>query len=230
VLLLDEPLSNLDARLRVEMRGEIRQLQQKLGITAVYVTHDQEEALAISDRVAVMRSGRVEQVAGPEEIYRRPQTPFVAAFVGTTNLFTGRVVRGGDFLEVDVGGTVFFTPSPPRGEGWGEGRSQATGGGPLPPAAGAAGPSLSPGGRGITFSLRPEALRVVPPGALPPDGWACVEAKLARVEFLGAMTRAELLLAGGEVLRLATTELPPGLGDTVTLAYDPAQVTVFEAA
>jgi hypothetical protein len=80
------------------------------------------------------------------------------------------------------------------------------------------------------LSLRPETLRIVAPGTAPPEGWACVEAKLSRVEFLGAMTRAELLLAGGEVLRLATTELPPGLGETVALAYDPAQVTVFEAA
>jgi hypothetical protein len=71
---------------------------------------------------------------------------------------------------------------------------------------------------------------VVAPGGTPPDGWASVDAKLSRVEFLGAMTRVELLLAGDEVLRLATTELPPGLGETVTLAYDPAQVTVFEAA
>ena len=72
VLLLDEPLSNLDAKLRVEMRGEIRRLQKLLGITVLYVTHDQEEALAISDRIAVMRAGRVEQIASPRDIYERP--------------------------------------------------------------------------------------------------------------------------------------------------------------
>ena len=86
VLLLDEPLSNLDAKLRVEMRGEIRALQKTLGITVIYVTHDQEEALAISDRIAVMRAGRVEQVADPPAIYERPETAFVASFVGITNL------------------------------------------------------------------------------------------------------------------------------------------------
>src|SRR3954452_5478189 len=89
VLLLDEPLSNLDAKLRVEMRGEIRRLQKLLGITVLYVTHDQEEALAISDRIAVMRAGRVEQIASPRDIYERPATPFVASFVGTTNLLDG---------------------------------------------------------------------------------------------------------------------------------------------
>ena len=92
VLLLDEPLSNLDAKLRVEMRGEIRRLQKLLGITVLYVTHDQEEALAISDRIAVMRAGRVEQIATPRAIYEQPETPFVASFVGTTNLIEG-VVR-----------------------------------------------------------------------------------------------------------------------------------------
>ncbi len=91
VLLLDEPLSNLDAKLRVEMRGEIRHLQQQLGITALYVTHDQEEALAISDRIAVMRAGAVEQIGTPAEIYTHPATPFVAEFMGTTNLLDGTV-------------------------------------------------------------------------------------------------------------------------------------------
>src|SRR2546430_9787761 len=85
VLLLDDPLSNLDAKLRVEMRGEIRRLQKLLGITVLYVTHDQEEALAVSDRIAVMRAGRVEQVAAPRAIYEQPETPFVAGFVGTSN-------------------------------------------------------------------------------------------------------------------------------------------------
>src|SRR4029079_10815646 len=76
VLLLDEPLSNLDAKLRVEMRGDIRKLQKQLDITVLYVTHDQEEALAVSDRIAVMRAGRIEQVASPRIIYQAPETPF----------------------------------------------------------------------------------------------------------------------------------------------------------
>jgi len=89
VLLFDEPLSNLDAQLRVQMRVEIRQLQQSLGLTTIYVTHDQEEALAISDRIAILRSGKVEQIGSPEEIYRRPQTAFVAEFLGGTNMLPG---------------------------------------------------------------------------------------------------------------------------------------------
>src|SRR4051812_8011581 len=101
VLLLDEPLSNLDAKLRVEMRGEIRHLQKQLGITVLYVTHDQEEALAVSDRIAVMRAGKIEQVASPRLIYETPETPFVASFVGTTNLLEGMVrSREGDVAEV----------------------------------------------------------------------------------------------------------------------------------
>jgi ABC-type Fe3+/spermidine/putrescine transport system ATPase subunit len=89
VLLFDEPLSNLDAQLRTQMRVEIRQLQQSLGLTTIYVTHDQEEALAISDRIAILRSGKIEQVGSPEEIYQRPQTAFVAEFLGGTNMLPG---------------------------------------------------------------------------------------------------------------------------------------------
>ena len=101
VLLLDEPLSNLDAKLRVEMRGEIRRLQKQLGITVLYVTHDQEEALAVSDRIAVMRAGRIEQIAAPRAIYEQPDTPFVASFLGTTNLLNGIVQRrDGDLAEI----------------------------------------------------------------------------------------------------------------------------------
>jgi putative spermidine/putrescine transport system ATP-binding protein len=86
VLLLDEPLSNLDAKLRREMRVELRSLQQQVGTTMVFVTHDQEEALALSDRVAVMNAGRVEQLGTPEEVYRRPRTRFVAEFIGAANV------------------------------------------------------------------------------------------------------------------------------------------------
>jgi ABC-type Fe3+/spermidine/putrescine transport system ATPase subunit len=91
ILLLDEPLSNLDAKIRVQVRAEIRRLQQELRITTIYVTHDQEEALSLSDRVAVMKDGRVLQVGVPKELYERPRTRFVADFVGTNNLVPGRV-------------------------------------------------------------------------------------------------------------------------------------------
>ncbi|HEY3064238.1 MAG TPA: ABC transporter ATP-binding protein [Methylomirabilota bacterium] len=90
ILLLDEPLSNLDAKIRIQVRTEIRRLQRELGITTLYVTHDQEEALSLSDRVAVMRDGRILQVAVPKELYERPRTRFVADFVGTNNFIPGR--------------------------------------------------------------------------------------------------------------------------------------------
>ena len=96
ILLLDEPLSNLDAKIRVQVRAEIRQLQQALRITTIYVTHDQEEALSLSDRVAVMKDGRVLQVGAPKELYERPRTRFVADFVGTNNLVAGEVLERRD--------------------------------------------------------------------------------------------------------------------------------------
>src|SRR5712664_2270818 len=89
ILLLDEPLSNLDAKIRVQVRAEIRKLQKDLGITTVYVTHDQEEALSLSDRVAVMRDGRILQISPPKELYERPAGRFVADFVGTNNFLAG---------------------------------------------------------------------------------------------------------------------------------------------
>src|SRR5215216_3222859 len=110
VLLLDEPLSALDAKVRVQLREEIRRIQLRLGITTIYVTHDQEEALSISDRVAVLSHGRIEQVGPPEEIYSAPATPFVAEFVGTMNRLEatvsaaaeGEVEYGGSRLAVDA--------------------------------------------------------------------------------------------------------------------------------
>ena len=95
VLLLDEPLSALDAKIRVALRKEIRSIQRQLGITTVYVTHDQEEALSLSDRVVVMSEGRIEQIGTPAEIYNFPATPFVASFVGTLNLVAAQVLEAG---------------------------------------------------------------------------------------------------------------------------------------
>jgi ABC-type Fe3+/spermidine/putrescine transport system ATPase subunit len=95
-LLLDEPLSNLDAKLRLDMRLEIRRLVKQTGITAVYVTHDQEEALSMADRCAILRDGRVAQVGTPRELYRRPANRFVADFIGGANLIRGTVRAGGD--------------------------------------------------------------------------------------------------------------------------------------
>ncbi len=109
VLLLDEPLSALDARIRLSLRHEIRRIQRSLQITTLYVTHDQEEALAMSDRVVVFHAGRIEQFGRPEEIYDRPASPFVAGFVGTTNLLQAEVLSLGgtcslDGQSLDLGG------------------------------------------------------------------------------------------------------------------------------
>jgi iron(III) transport system ATP-binding protein len=203
VLLLDEPLSNLDAQLRVEMRSEIRQLQQSLGITSIYVTHDQEEALAISDRIAVLRAGVLEQVGTPDAIYRHSATPFVAQFMGITNLLDGKVVgHDGTHLVVETGATRFLIE------------------------AGA----IAPGER-ITFCLRPEALRVVAAGEAPPPGWGCFEAQVARVEFLGTLTRLEAHLPGETMLRVAVLDQAsetPGAGRTLRLCYDPRRIGLLE--
>jgi iron(III) transport system ATP-binding protein len=98
VLLLDEPLSNLDAKLRVEMRSELKALQRKLGITAIYVTHDQEEANAIADRMAVLEQGRIQQIGAPVMLYDHPANRFVATFLGTANLIDGTIEPGGRFV------------------------------------------------------------------------------------------------------------------------------------
>ena len=108
LLLLDEPLSALDARVRVRLRGEIRGLQQRLGITTILVTHDQEEALSMADRIVVMKDGQIEQIGSPTEVYARPSTPFVADFVGRTNLLPA--TRAGDD-RVAVGGQRFECPA-----------------------------------------------------------------------------------------------------------------------
>jgi iron(III) transport system ATP-binding protein len=102
VLLLDEPLSNLDARLREEMRFELRDMQARLGITSIFVTHDQAEAMTLSDRIIVMRAGRIEQEGKPEEVYQRPRTRFVMDFLGRANHLPARIGRGGDGCRVAV--------------------------------------------------------------------------------------------------------------------------------
>jgi ABC-type Fe3+/spermidine/putrescine transport system ATPase subunit len=200
VLLLDEPLSNLDAKLRVEMRSEIRRIQKMLGITVLYVTHDQEEALSMSDRIAVMRSGHVEQCAEPKVIYEQPATAFVANFVGTTNLLKGTVVtRTGNDVEVKVGTTGI--------------KADAYG------AAAAV-------GQGVVLSLRPEALRLVASGEAPPPGWSTLVGTLGETEYLGALTRFQVKVADGTVLQLMS--LVPPQGDAqVTIACDPSRVVVL---
>jgi ABC-type Fe3+/spermidine/putrescine transport system ATPase subunit len=200
VLLLDEPLSNLDAKLRVEMRGEIRHLQKQLGITVLYVTHDQEEALAVSDRIAVMRAGKIEQVASPRLIYESPETPFVASFVGTTNLLEGTVrSREGEVAEIACAGSVIRTNSP-RGDV----------------------------GEAVVMSLRPEALRLLAAGEAVLPGWATLTGMLGDIEYLGPVTRFSVALADGAQVHLMALA-PPFVSGTVTVAYDPRRVVVMGA-
>jgi ABC-type Fe3+/spermidine/putrescine transport system ATPase subunit len=201
VLLLDEPLSNLDAKLRVEMRAEIRRLQKALGITVIYVTHDQEEALSMSDRIAVMRAGRVEQIGEPREIYDAPATSFVASFVGATNLLSGTVAhRERDLIDVDIDGATLRVRT-----------------------------DVGELGDRVDISLRPEGFRVLRPGEPPPMGWQMLTGILDQVEYLGATTRLHLWLPGGRPLLLTVSGVPPAAGE-VKVAYYPARATVWRGA
>ncbi|AUV83803.1 ABC transporter ATP-binding protein [Salinigranum rubrum] len=192
VLLLDEPMSALDAGLRERLRAQVKEIQRELGVTTLYVTHDQEEALAVSDRVAVMNRGRVEQVGTPQEVYRRPESPFVASFVGDNNLFEGRVVgRDDGTVDVDVGETMFEIRA--NGEG---------------------GPTV---GEDVTFAVRPERLRTLAEdeavdGSAEPNR---LRAQVVRSEFLGETTRVWLDWEGREV----TARASESLAGTVTLAF-----------
>ena len=118
VLLFDEPLSNLDARLRDQMRSELRRIQQQLGVTSVYVTHDQTEAMAMSDRIVVMSEGNIEQIGSPEDIYRRPESLFVADFIGKANVLPSQVRghAGADAMVDVLGVSVAITSSSKAGE------------------------------------------------------------------------------------------------------------------
>jgi putative spermidine/putrescine transport system ATP-binding protein len=162
VLLLDEPLSALDARVRVQLREEIRRIQSSLGITTLYVTHDQEEAMAISDRVVVMSRGHIEQIGTPAEIYGSPATPFVAEFVGTINWFEAEITDG-DRGEVNYRGNRLAVDAV-RGR--------------------------SPGQR-VVVVVRPEVLELeLPRGVSAPDG-AMVGRVITHV-FLGPVTRLKI--------------------------------------
>ncbi len=200
VLLFDEPLSNLDAQLRTEMRVEIRQLQQSLGVTSIYVTHDQEEALAISDRVAVLRAGRIEQVDTPEAIYRTPRTAFVAEFLGGTNMLRGTL---GAFDGSDTAVTAAGAVVRVRGR-------------------------VGEPGAAVLLSIRPESLRVADrsdPGSL--AARLVLREFLGPFQRLHAAlpdgTPIRISALGSDAARVDA-------GGSLNLAYDPAQVLAFPAA
>jgi ABC-type Fe3+/spermidine/putrescine transport system ATPase subunit len=186
MLLLDEPLSNLDLKLREEMRLEISALQRRLGIATVFVTHDQGEALAMSDRVAVMRAGLVEQIGPPAEIYRRPRTRFVAEFIGSITVLEGEV-RGpeGKALRVATPAGDLLADSPT----------------PVPMA-----------GARVLVAVRPEriGLLAAPPDVMP-QGAALLRGEVASAVYVGARTELRVTLPGEQVM-LAEAPEPPGHG------------------
>jgi spermidine/putrescine transport system ATP-binding protein len=196
VLLLDEPLAALDLQLRIQMHAELRRLHKTSGRTFIYVTHDQSEAMSMSDRIGVMRAGRIEQVGSPEDIYNRPANRFVAAFVGHTNLLDGHVTRIGDdgMAEVDCRGVLLHA-------------------------------TRSPGmtaGQPCTVTLRYERINVTAPGEGRSGG---LEAKITGRTYLGQSVRFEMLLDQGLSItadvdeRAAAARLSPG--DSAALSFDP---------
>ena len=203
VYLMDEPLSNLDAQLRVEMRGEIKRLQRELGVTTIYVTHDQAEAMTMADTLLVLRDGRIEQAGDPEHIYRRPASAFVAGFIGSPmiNLIDGRF--DGESAAFAAGAARL----------------------PLPSELGQA--AVGQGGRPLLLGIRPEdvVVSLTPePGSLPAQ--AVVREPLGKEALL-------LLAAGfmpdGRFLRAVTPpDLRPAPDETVWLRFPPERLHVFD--
>jgi iron(III) transport system ATP-binding protein len=199
LLLLDEPLSNLDAQLRDDMRGELKRLQSKIGITAVYVTHDQSEALALSDRIAVIDRGRISQIGSPQEIYFRPANPFVARFVGATNLLPGRLLATSDGrgeVEVLSGRKIHCVVPQPIAD-------------PV-----------------ISVSIRPESIRLAPqPSA--GEGDNCLAGRISGVTFLGATRRVDVM-SDGVALQVATAaDLPLPADGEVWLLFAPERAVAL---
>jgi len=210
VLLLDEPLGALDLKLRRQLQVELKRIQLEVGITFVYVTHDQEEALALSDRIAVMHGGRVEQLGTPEELYDRPATRFVADFIGTTNLLAGTVIAGGP-----DGGLVRLE------------------GGERCPVIG--GPGV---GSAVELAIRPEAMTLtaeaamdaaaVPVGEAPPA--TELRGHVLQSAYLGTSVSHRVRTDGGQVLTVVVPRSAgrPSPGDRVRVAWDPSDVLVLE--
>ncbi len=206
VLLMDEPLSNLDAKLRVEMRSAIREVQKQVGITTVYVTHDQEEALSISDRIAVMKKGEIQQTARPHTVYTRPYNIFVSTFIGHSNLFRGRLQEAKDGLKA-----VFA-----------DGYEM-----PLTTLGAEASPGME-----VIISVRPEEFSIQPEG----KGVRCrVHSKVFLGKYInyGLEFPEEMLVPGQPSIEfsqdLGHAEHMLEVGDPVTLRPNPMKVNVFSA-
>jgi ABC-type Fe3+/spermidine/putrescine transport system ATPase subunit len=207
LLLLDEPLSNLDARLRVQMRNELARLQRQLGITTIYVTHDQEEALMLSTRIAVMHQGRLEQLGAPHEVYERPASAFVADFFGGTNFLDGTVQKATahEIIVALEGGATLFADA-----------------------------GRNPGvvaGETVTVCLRPEVLRV-DAAPVPSAGAAGTLSGTLRLRtYLGWAVSDEIVLASGAIVRAQGAARRDGerlsSGDRVTVTVAPEDVLLL---
>jgi ABC-type Fe3+/spermidine/putrescine transport system ATPase subunit len=214
VVLLDEPFSNLDAQLREGTRLELRRIQQELGLTALFVTHDQAEAMSISDRVAIMRHGRIEQIDTPRNVYTRPATRFVASFVGKANILEARLLsRGPEGALYDAGGLQCLARAPGSAEqgnhaGGNEGGTE--------------------GGMAGAIVLRPELIRLQPPGAAP-NGPNRVAGTVGTVSYSGPVAQLEIAIAGGRSLIAEgpgslPLEFPPG--SPVSLEWRPEDLVL----
>ncbi|MCC6474398.1 MAG: ABC transporter ATP-binding protein [Burkholderiales bacterium] len=205
VLLLDEPLSNLDAKLRHHMRRELVALQRRLGITTLFVTHDQEEALTTADRIAVMEGGRIVQAGTPMQLFDAPESRFVAEFIGAINLLPGTLSRAS-------GGSLRFRG--PTGE-FG-----------LPPL-----PALTDSGT-VTLAFRPHTVTAVRPDAAAGAGRIWIEARISEREFLGEYVRYRALAGGVELVAdIAHRAGDPGFagGAAVKLGIDTSAITALRA-
>jgi iron(III) transport system ATP-binding protein len=201
LLLLDEPLSNLDAQLREEMRFEIRELQKKLGVTSVYVTHDQAEALVLSDRIAILHQGRLVQVGTPEEIYNRPGNKFVAGFIGLTSFVEGQVTH----FEDDHAYAIVETPDK------------------LAIRARATGLALD---QKVTLAIRPEHMEVCDEGALPPSPPTNLfQGKVLRGAYLGDIIDYRIQVGNWTLRAHTPTDRVLSPGQVVWLAFSPERVT-----
>ncbi|WP_328463390.1 ABC transporter ATP-binding protein [Actinoplanes sp. NBC_00393] len=201
VLLLDEPLSNLDAKLREQARAWLKRLQEELGITTVYVTHDQDEALALSDRIAVMSEGRMMQIGTPKEIYEAPAAPEVAAFVGRCNFLLGRVedTSGGrSQIRLDASGDVVTVQSD------------------LPVTK----------GQDVTVAIRPERLQVRPKGEAG-SGPNHLTTDILTSSYVGSRYEYDLKL-GSHVVQVSTSR--PGLTGSVSLIFEPDAALLYPKA
>ncbi|WP_318013828.1 ABC transporter ATP-binding protein [Paucibacter sp. DJ2R-2] len=214
LFLFDEPLSNLDAQLRAEMRSEIKLLHQRLGTSAVYVTHDQVEAMTLGQRIAVLKDGRLQQVGTPQEVYQRPANLFVAGFLGAPaiNLLPARAMHDGS-LQLDLGDAALPISWTPSGPAWPESR--------LRPLA----------GRKLTLGWRAEQLRLMPPEFQVSDGQGLLlSAPLLLVEPTGADSILQLELGPTQRLSLRCPGWQTERPGTRLSVYLPAEAClVFEA-